>query len=112
MLPIDRQPTETPENKFYGVDVNNREAVEKEFERLKKQHRTVTIVVIIALLVLGFLIFDFIRVTEFDGKPFQPLNKKLKKEQSLLVQGMKFCIVKMEIDTQVQLYIKSVQKKI
>ena len=35
MLPIDKKPVETPENNFYGVDVNNKEAVEKEFERLK-----------------------------------------------------------------------------
>ena len=90
MLPIDRKPTETPENNFYGVDVNNREAVEKEFERLKKQHRTVTIVVIIALLVLGFLIFDFIRVTEFDGKPFLAFEQEIE-------EGTKFVGIGYEV---------------
>ena len=90
MLPIDKKPAETPENNFYGVDVNNREAVEKEFERLKKQHRTVTIVVIIALLVLGFLIFDFIRVTEFDGKPFLAFEQEVE-------EGTKFVGIGYEV---------------
>lgn len=69
MQPIDRKPAETPENNFYGVDVNNRTAVEQEFERLRKQHRNVTILVIVFLLIFGFFIYDFIRVTELEGKP-------------------------------------------
>ena len=56
---IDKKPMETPENVFYGIDVNNKVAVEKEFYRLKKQHRNVTIVVIVALLILGIFVFDF-----------------------------------------------------
>jgi hypothetical protein len=90
MLPIDKKPAETPENNFYGVDVNDRAAVEKEFERLKKQHRTVTIIVIIALLVLGFFIFDFIRVTELDGKPFLAFEQEVE-------EGTKFVGIGYEV---------------
>jgi hypothetical protein len=77
MQPIDRKPDEVLQNNFYGIDVNNHEAVKKEFERLQKQHRTVTIVVVIVLLILSFFIFDFIRVTELGGKPVFVLEKKI-----------------------------------
>ena len=50
MQPINKKPVETPENNFYGVDVNNRMAVEQEFTKLQGQHRMVTIVVIVLLL--------------------------------------------------------------
>ena len=39
MQPIDRKPVETPENNFYGVNVNDKVAVEAEFVRLQKQHK-------------------------------------------------------------------------
>lgn len=77
MQPINKKPMETPENNFYGVDVNNKEAVEKEFERLKVRHRIVTVVVIITLLVLGFFIYDYIRVTELGGKPIFVIEEKV-----------------------------------
>lgn len=77
MQPIDGKQIETPENKFYGVDVNNRMAVEQEFQRLRKRHRTVTILVILALIVLGFFVFDYIRVTEMGGKPYIALKEKV-----------------------------------
>ena len=76
---IDKKPMETPENVFYGIDVNNKVAVEKEFYRLKKQHRNVTIVVIVALLILGIFVFDFFRVNYFDAKPILAIEKKVKK---------------------------------
>ncbi len=77
MQPINKQPANTPENNFYGVDVNNKQAVEAEFERLKKRHKVVTVVVIIALLVLGFFIYDYIRVTELGGKPIFVVEEKV-----------------------------------
>lgn len=76
---IDKKPMETPENVFYGVDVNNKAAVEKEFLRLKKKHRNVTIVVIIVLMVLGVILFDFFRVNYFDAKPIFAIEKKVEK---------------------------------
>ena len=38
MQPINKQPMETPENNFYGVDVNNKAAVEAEYERLNTKN--------------------------------------------------------------------------
>ena len=77
MQPINGKQIETPENKFYGVDVNNRLAVEQEFQRLRKRHRTVTILVILSLIILGFFIFDYIRVTEMEGKPYIAIKEKV-----------------------------------
>lgn len=77
MQPINKQPMETPENKFYGVDVNNKQAVEQEFERLRKRHKLVTVIVIVCLLVLGFFIYDYIRVTELGGKPIFVIEEKV-----------------------------------
>ena len=77
MQPINKQPMETPENKFYGVDVNNKQAVEQEFERLRKRHKLVTVIVIVCLLVIGFFIYDYIRVTELGGKPIFVIEEKV-----------------------------------
>jgi hypothetical protein len=77
MQPINKKPMSTPENNFYGVDVNNKAAVEAEYERLRRQHRNVTIFVIILLLILGFFIFDFIRVTELGGIPIFVIEEKV-----------------------------------
>ena len=77
MQPINRKPIETPENNFYGVDVNNRMAVEQEFTKLQGQHRMVTIVVIVLLLVIGFFIFDFIRVYSLGGRPIFAIQEKV-----------------------------------
>lgn len=77
MQPIDRKPVDNLENNFYGVDVNNSAAVEMEFQRIRKKHRNVTIIVIFCLIVLGFFIFDYIRVTELDGKPFIAIEEEV-----------------------------------
>ena len=76
MQPINKQPMETPANNFYGVNVNNKQAVEEEFEILRKRHKIVTIIVIISLLVVGFFIYDYIRVTELGGKPIFVIEEK------------------------------------
>lgn len=77
MQPIDRKPVETPENNFYGVNVNDKVAVEAEFVRLQKQHKLVTILVIISLLIIGFFMYDYIRVTELGGKPIFVIEEKV-----------------------------------
>ena len=83
MQPIDKKPMETPPNVFYGVDVNNRLAVEKEFKKLKWRHRLVTMLVIIFLIGLGGFVYDYIRVTELGGKPIFVIEEKV-------VDGTKF----------------------
>jgi hypothetical protein len=70
---------ETPENIFYGINVNDKSAVEKEFLRLKRKHRNITIVVMIVLFVLGVITFDFCRVNFFDAKPIFAIEKKVEK---------------------------------
>lgn len=76
---IDKKPRETPENIFYGVDVNDKAAVEREFLRLRKIHRNVTIVAVIALLILAVFVFDFCRVNFFDAKPILAIEEKVDK---------------------------------
>ena len=76
---IDKKPSETPENIFYGVDVNNKAAVEKEFSKIKRKHRNVTIAVIIFLLIVGVILFDFFRVNFFDAKPIFAIEEKVDK---------------------------------
>lgn len=77
MQPIDRKPAETPVNNFYGVNVNDKAAVEAEYARLQKNHRIGTILVIVALLVIGFFVYDFIRVMELGGKPIFVIEEKV-----------------------------------
>lgn len=77
MNPIDRKPKEIPRNMFYGVDVNDKQAVQKEYERLQKQHRKITILVIVVLAILGIICFDFCRVNFMDQKPIFATQKKV-----------------------------------
>lgn len=77
MNPINRKPAPKTENIFYGVDANNRQAVEEEYKRLKKQHRNVTILVIVVLIILGAIFFDFARVNMLGGKPIVAISKKV-----------------------------------
>ncbi len=88
---IDKKPVETPENNFYGVNVNDKEAVQREFERLKKQHRTVTIVVIAILIVLGVIFFDFARVNFIGGNPLFAISKEV--ENGRLYSGIGYKVL-------------------
>ena len=88
---VDKKVDEIPENKFYGVDVNNKQAVEQEFLRLKKQHKTVTIVVIVALLILGIIFFDFCRVNFMDAKPIFAVEEKV--ERGTLFSGLGYKVL-------------------
>lgn len=86
MQPIDRKPAETPANNFYGVNVNDKDAVEKEFDRLRKRHIGTTILVIVMLFVFAFFIYDYIRVVELGGKPIFAIEEKV--EQGTKLKGI------------------------
>ena len=88
---IDKKPMETPENVFYGVDVNNKAAVEKEFLRLKKRHRTVTIVAVVALLILGVIVLDFCRVNFYEAKPIFATEESV--ERGTLFSGIGYKVL-------------------
>lgn len=88
---IDKKPMETSENIFYGVDVNDKKAVEREFLRLKKKHRNVTIVVLIAMMILGIIVFDFCRVNFFDARPIFAIEKKV--EKGTLFKGIGYNVL-------------------
>ena len=72
---VNKKPQQT-KNVFYGVDVNDKQAVEKEYKRLQSQHRKITILVIIVLAFLGVVGFDFYRVNFIGGKPIFAVHKK------------------------------------
>lgn len=88
---VDKKPMDTPENIFYGVDVNNKASVEQEFLRLKKRHRKITIAVVIILLILGILVFDFCRVNFFDAKPVFAIEKSV--EEGTLFSGIGYKVL-------------------
>lgn len=88
---IDKKPMETPENIFYGVDVNNKASVEKEFLRLKKRHRRITIAVVIILLILSVFVLDFCRVNFFEAKPVFAIEKSV--EEGTLFSGIGYKVL-------------------
>lgn len=88
---VDRKPSKASANYFYGVDVNDKVAVQNEFERLKKQHRIVTIVVIIALAILSIVFFDFLRVNYIGGKPIFAIENKV--EHGTMFSGLGYKVL-------------------
>ncbi len=88
---IDKKPMETPENIFYGVDVNNKASVEKEFLRLKKQHRKITLAVVVILVILSVFVFDFCRVNYFEAKPIFAIEKSV--ENGTLFSGIGYKVL-------------------
>lgn len=88
---IDKKPQEQQENYFYGVNVNDKEAVQKEFERLQQQHKKVTIVVVVALVILGIIFFDFARVNFIGGKPIFAISSKV--ENGTLFSGLGYKVL-------------------
>lgn len=88
---IDKKRVDSSKNVFYGVDVNNRQAVEKEFERLKKKHRRFTILVIIVLCILGVFIFDFWRVNFIGGKPIFAISSSV--ENGTMFKGLGYSVL-------------------
>lgn len=76
MNTVNKKPVDN-RNMFYGVNVNDKQAVQKEYERLQKQHRKVTILVIIVLAILAVICFDFYRVNFMNAKPLFAVEKKV-----------------------------------
>lgn len=82
---------EQPSNYFYGVDVTNHKAVEKEYNRLKKRHTFITMMVIVLIGVLGLIFFDFYRVNSVGGKPIFAVSKKV--ENGRLFSGIGYKVL-------------------
>ncbi len=91
MNPINRKPNNTTRNVFYGVDINDKAAVQKEYEKLQKQHRKVTIIVVIVLLILSVIGFDFVRVNFMEAKPFFATSKRV--EGGTLFSGLGYKVL-------------------
>ncbi len=88
---INKKSHEQTPNYFYGVDVNNKEAVREEYERLRKKHRNITIFAIIVLGCLSFVLGDFLRVTKLGGKPIFATSKKV--ERGTLFSGLGYKVL-------------------
>ena len=56
-------------NLYQGIDLNDKKAVQKEFNKRRRVHSFFTIVFIVIFCCLGVLLFDFYRVNFKDGKP-------------------------------------------
>lgn len=65
------------ENYYYGVDTNNRAAVEAEYLKLKKRHQIFTIVAVILIIALGVIFFDFYRVNNDGKKPIFAIKQRI-----------------------------------
>ena len=76
---IGRKSKDTSANYFYGVNVNDQEAVRQEYNRLRKKHRNITILIIIVLILLSLIIVDFYRVNYYQAKPLFAIQKKVEK---------------------------------
>jgi len=87
---VNKKPQQT-KNVFYGVDVNDKQAVEKEYKRLQSQHRKITILVIIVLAFLGVVGFDFYRVNFIGGKPIFAVHKKV--DRGTLFSGLGYKVL-------------------
>ena len=53
------------QNIQYGVDINDREAVLKEYNRMKKKHNIVGVILAIFALLISFYFFDFYMVNNY-----------------------------------------------
>jgi hypothetical protein len=92
MQPIQGKKDEgQPSNYFYGVDVTNRKAVEKEYARLKRRHRIITIVALAVIAFLGLIVFDFVKVTYLGTKPLFSIRKKV--ENGTLYKGIGYNVL-------------------
>jgi len=92
MQPIQGKKDEgQPSNYFYGVDVTNRKAVEKEYARLKKRHRIITIVALAVIAFLGLIVFDFVKVNYLGTRPLFAIRKKV--ENGTLYKGIGYNVL-------------------
>lgn len=88
---IGKKRIDSSKNEFYGVDVNDKNAVVNEFNRLKKRHRNITILVIVVLCILGVILFDFWRVNFVGGKPIFAISSKV--ERGTLFSGLGYKVL-------------------
>lgn len=88
---IDKKKSEQSANIFYGVNINDKEAVQQEYARLRQRHRNITILVIIVIALLSIVIFDFYRVTSLGGKPIFAIQKKV--ENGTLFSGLGYKVL-------------------
>ncbi len=88
---INKKKHEQTPNYFYGVDVNDKEAVREEYNRLRNKHRLITIFVIAVLGCLSLVVGDFIRVTKLGGKPVFATSKKV--ERGTLFSGIGYKVL-------------------
>ena len=68
---------DSSKNICYGVDTNDRQAVEAEFLRLKKRHRNFTILAIVVLAFLAVIAFDFYNVNKNNAKPILAIKQRI-----------------------------------
>ena len=78
-------------NLYYGVDLNDKKAVEREFRRRNNIHRLVTLVAILVMLALGVVFFDFCRVNYMGGKPI--FAKYTKVKNGTLFEGLGYSVL-------------------
>ena len=62
-------------NYYNGIDLNNKEAVKKEFAKRKATHTFFTLILIAVFIGLGVVAFDFFRVYQMGQKPFFAVKK-------------------------------------
>ena len=65
------------ENIMYGVNILDHAAVEKKFKQMKKRKRILTLISLLALAVLGFVIYDFWNVNFNEGMPIVALKESV-----------------------------------
>lgn len=63
------------QNIQYGVDINDREAVLKEYNHIKRKHHIVGIFLSFFVILLSFYIFDFYMVNYNDRNPFLSIQQ-------------------------------------
>jgi hypothetical protein len=78
-------------NMYYGVDLNDKKAVEKEFRRRNNIHRLVTLVAILLILALGVVFADFCRVNYMGGRPVFAKYSKVK--NGTLFEGLGYSVL-------------------
>ena len=79
------------ENNFYGVDVNDKAAVQKKYNELQAKHKLFTLVVIVIIGVLLFFVGDTLRVIKLGGKPILASSSKV--DNGTLFKGIGYQVL-------------------
>lgn len=91
MFKTSMNPNNMPPNYMYGVDINNKQAVEKQYKKLKRKHILVTILTILIMGILVFLIYDFSRVNFMDKKPLLGIKENI--EGGYIYKGLGYKVM-------------------